>query len=136
MLEFLPEETEVLLFNGNNIPYIRQNVLGKDQEHANLKVIDFSNNNISEIAGKAFHFVRSVEILILNHNNLRISGDESHPRLLTNFDSLRELYLTNAFTEVVDSKYYLKDLSEILMVLIAEGVDTLMKLDLSQNEIW
>ena len=110
MLEFLPDETEVLIFNGNNIEYLPNNVLGITQEHELLKVIDLSNNNISEISGKAFHKVRNVEILILNHNDLRISGEESHPRILTNFLNLKELYLTNAFTEVIDSKYYLKDL--------------------------
>ena len=55
MLELLPDETEVLIFNGNNINYLRNNVIGMVQEHELLKVIDLSNNNISEISGKAFH---------------------------------------------------------------------------------
>jgi len=136
MLEMLPDETEVLIFNGNDISYLPNNVLGIVQEHELLKVIDLSNNNISEISGKAFHKVRNVEILILNHNDLRISGEESHPRLLTNFNNLKELYLTNAFTEVIDSTYYLKDLEAILMAASAEGVNSLWKLNLEQNEIW
>ena len=136
MLELLPDETEVLIFNGNNINYLRNNVIGMVQEHELLKVIDLSNNNISEISGKAFHKVRNVEILILNHNDLRISGDESHPRVLTNFYNLRELHLDNAFTELIDSKYYLEDLQAILMAASAEGVKSLYKLSLEQNEIW
>ena len=125
MLEFLPDETEVLIFNGNNVEYLPNNVLGITQEHELLKVIDLSNNNISEISGKAFHKVRNVEILILNHNDLRISGEESHPRILTNFLNLKELYLTNAFTEVIDSKYYLKDLqvSKNLVITIKYGLN-------------
>ncbi len=71
MLELLPDETEVLIFNGNNINYLRNNVIGMTQEHELLKVIDLSNNNITEISGKAFHKVRNVEKLILNHNDLR-----------------------------------------------------------------
>lgn len=136
MLEMLPDETEVLIFNGNNINFLHNNVIGMTQEHELLKVIDLSNNNISEISGKAFHKVRNVEILILNHNDLRISGEESHPRVLTNFYNLKELHLTNAFTEVIDSKYYLKDFQAILMAASAEGVNSLWKLHLEQNEIW
>ena len=136
MLEFLPDETEVLLWNGNNVPYLRQNLLGTTSEHEVLKVIDMSNNNIQEISGKAFHKVGSVEILILNHNDLRISGEQSHPRLLTNFYNLKELHLINAFTELIDSKYYLDDLFTILLTSADEGNTALNKLHLEQNEIW
>ena len=78
----------------------------------------------------------SVEILILNHNDLRISGEQSHPRLLTNFYSLKELHLINAFTELIDSKYYLDDLFTILLTSTDEGNTALKKLHLEQNEIW
>ena len=57
----------------------------------------------------------SVKRLVLNHNNLKISGRYHHRRLLTNFESLEELHLTNAFTEVIDSKWYLDDLKDILL---------------------
>ena len=87
----IPKETEVLIFNGNNVPYMRNNVIGMTNEHEVLKVIDFSNNRIEEITGKAFHKVSNVEKLILDHNQLSISGMKSifyefnvftHPRLL------------------------------------------------------
>lgn len=136
MLKYLPNETEVLIFTGNNIPFLENNVLGMTQEHEVLKVIDMSYNNIREITGKAFHKVRNVEILMLNHNDLRISGEENHSRMLTNFYNLKELHLTNAFTEMVDSKYYLNDLAHILQTAKGEGVDQLWKLHLEQNEIW
>ena len=50
------------------------NVIGMTNEHELLKVIDFSNNRIQEISGKAFHKVSNVEKLILDHNDLSISG--------------------------------------------------------------
>jgi Leucine-rich repeat (LRR) protein len=74
MLELLPDETEVLVFSGNNINFLFSNLLGMTQDHELLKVIDMSNNNITEISGQAFHKVSNVEILILNHNNLKITG--------------------------------------------------------------
>ena len=78
-----------------------------------------------------FHFV--VSRLLLNHNNLKISGRYHHRRVLTNFKSLEELHLTNAFTEVIDSKWYLDDLKDILL---AAEMTKLYKLHLEQNEIW
>jgi len=138
MLQYLPIETQVLIFNGNYIDLVPNNVFGQVEEHLNLKVIDFSNNHINEITGKAFHLVSSVEVLILNHNNLQISGERSHPRLLTNFDNLKEIHLTNAFSELVDSEYYLEDLADIFMQANDEERDpkSIRKIHLEQNEIW
>ena len=138
MLQYLPIETQVLIFNGNYIDLVPNNVFGQVEEHLNLKVIDFSNNHINEITGKAFHLVSSVETLILNHNNLQISGERSHPRLLTNFDNLKEIHLTNAFSELVDSEYYLEDLADIFMQANDEERDpkSIRKIHLEQNEIW
>ena len=62
MLQYLPIETQVLIFNGNYIDLVPNNVFGQVEEHLNLKVIDFSNNHINEITGKAFHLVSSVEV--------------------------------------------------------------------------
>ena len=73
-MQQIPKETEVLIFNGNRVPYMVNNVIGMTNEHELLKVIDFSNNRIQEISGKAFHKVSNVEKLILDHNDLSISG--------------------------------------------------------------
>ena len=137
MLQYLPRETQVLIFNGNNINIVPNNVFGQTMDHLNLVVVDFSNNHINEITGKAFHLVNSVEVLILNHNNLQISGNP-HPRLLTNFDNLKELHLTNAFSELVDSEYYLEDLANIFMQANDEDRErkSIKKIHLEQNEIW
>jgi hypothetical protein len=135
-LQQIPKETEVLIFNGNRVPYMVNNVIGMTNEHELLKVIDFSNNRIQEISGKAFHKVSNVEKLILDHNDLSISGDENHPRMFTNFANLKELHLTNAFSENIDSKYYMDDFQTMIMAALAEGVDKLMVLKLGQNELW
>ena len=57
MLEFLPHETVVLLFNGNNITHFDWNVFGVWDDHLPLELIDLTNNNIEDIDGKAFHKV-------------------------------------------------------------------------------
>lgn len=54
-------------------------------------------------------------------------------RILTNFYNLEELHLTNAFTELIDSKWYLDDLKQIF---ITSKMDKLYNLHLEQNEIW
>ena len=98
-LEMLPNGTEILLFNGNNIPLLDWNLLGVWDPHLSLEVIDLTNNQITDITGKAFHKVPNVKRLILDHNNIKITGRHHHRRVLTNFYSLEELHLTNAFTE-------------------------------------
>jgi len=133
MLEQLPDNTQVLLFNGNHLSTLDWNVFGVWDEHVKLEVIDLSNNRIEDILGKAFHKVKHVKRLVLDHNNLKITGRSHHPRMLTNFESLEELHLTNAFTEVIDSKWYLDDLKDILLTA---GMTNLWKLHLEQNEIW
>ena len=84
-----------------------------------------------------FIIIQCFQVLILNHNNLQISGNP-HPRLLTNFDNLKELHLTNAFSELVDSEYYLEDLANIFMQANDEDRErkSIKKIHLEQNEIW
>ena len=56
--------------------------------------------------------------------------------MFTNFANLQELHLTNAFSENIDSKYYMDDFQTMIMAALAEGVDKLMVLKLGQNELW
>ena len=56
--------------------------------------------------------------------------------MFTNFANLKELHLTNAFSENIDSKYYMDDFQTMIMAALAEGVDKLMVLKLGQNELW
>lgn len=53
--------------------------------------------------------------------------------MLSNFENLEELHLTNAFSETVDSRWYLSDLKEIMR---ASNMTKLRNLHLEQNEIW
>jgi len=133
MLEFLPDGVEVLLFSGNQIPVLDWNLFGIWDEHPKLEVIDLTNNGIREIAGKTFHKVGNVRRLVLDHNDLIISGPQHHPRIFSNFFNLEQLHLTNAFTETIDSQWYLRDLKNVFST---SNMTNLKKLHLEQNEIW
>lgn len=135
MLQELPPLTEALIFVGNNIPQLPWNVLGTNT-NSYLKEVDMSNNNISEILGKSYHKVSTVERLILNYNDLKISDEtgpnnKHHPRIFSNFLNLRELHLTNSFAD-----YSSEDLAEDLHdIFVQSNLTQLMKLHLEQNEI-
>jgi Leucine-rich repeat (LRR) protein len=133
VLEFVPSDTEVLIFNGNRFPTLPWNLLGIWKDFPNLTVIDLSNNGIKEIPGKALHKVNSVKRLILNHNDLYIVSGMDHPRMFSNLINLEELHLTNAFTEQVVAQWYLLNLQNIF---ISSNMKKLRKLHLEQNEIW
>lgn len=133
MLNHLDKRTEVLIFTGNHIPSLPWNVFGIWKDYDNLTVVDLSNNGIKEIPGKALHKVKNVERLILNHNDLYIVSTLAHPRVFSNFENLRELHLTNAFTEQIVSQWYLLNLEDIF---IGSELSKLKKLHLEQNEIW
>merc|ERR1711936_1373361 len=81
VIEFIPDQTEVLIMTGNRFETLPWNVLGVWE----------------------------------NHNKLE------------------ELHLTNAFTEQIDSKWYLSDLKDIIL---ESELTKLKKLHLEQNEIW
>ncbi|KAF2885256.1 hypothetical protein ILUMI_20922 [Ignelater luminosus] len=135
MLADLPEETQVLIFTGNQIPTLPWNIFGDLKDLSVLKTIDMSNNGIREIKGKSYHHVANVERLILNHNNLSISneGDENyhHPRVFSNFINLIELHLTNAFADNTDDALA-DDLHDIF---VNSNLTKLFKIHLEQNEI-
>lgn len=133
MLEYLPDETEVLIFTGNHLETLPWNLFGIFDERKKLEVVDLTNNGIKEIQGKSFHKVTTVKRLILDHNDLYIVSAMHHPRTFSNFENLEELHLTNAFTEQIDSKWYLRDLKDIFG---ASQLLKLKKLHLEQNEIW
>jgi len=132
-IEFTPKETEVLIMTGNNFETVPWNLLGILDDYDKLEVVDLTNNKIKQIQGKSFHKVETVKKLLLNHNDLYIVSAMSHSRIFSNFKSLEELHLTNAFTEQIDSKWYLRDLKDIFL---NSELRNLKKLHLEQNEIW
>ncbi|KAI4497176.1 hypothetical protein M0802_007660 [Mischocyttarus mexicanus] len=130
-LEHLPNATQVLIFTGNNLKELPWNVFGTLDRLPYLKVIDMSNNNIREIRGKAYHHVKRVERLILDFNKLSLDPSRSHPRVFSNFVSLLELHLTDAF-----EKGHPSDLPATLHdIFVNSNLTQLMKLHLEQNEI-
>lgn len=133
VIEYTPDQTEVLIFTGNHFETLPWNLLGVWENHDKLEVIDLTNNKIKEIQGKSFHKVTNVKRLILNHNDLYIVSTMHHPRVFSNFVNLEELHLTNAFTEQIDAKWYLTDLKD---VILNSELKKLKKLHLEQNEIW
>ncbi|KAL9890121.1 toll-like receptor 5 [Glossina fuscipes] len=136
VLEFMPDEVQILIFTGNNIPELPWNVFGSINNYKKLKIVDMSNNHIREIRGKSYHHVQNVERLILNHNNLSISRDDDevnhhHPRVFSNFLNLQSLHLTDAFDDNT-SPQLSEDLHDIFM---NSQLVKLQKLHLEQNEI-
>ncbi|KAH8374627.1 hypothetical protein KR200_002273 [Drosophila serrata] len=136
VLEFMPEQVEVLIFTGNRITELPWNVFGSINDYKQLRIVDMSNNHIREIRGKSYHHVPRVERLILNHNNLSISryDDEvnhHHPRVFSNFVNLQSLHLTDAF-EDNSSPQLSEDLHDIF---VNSQLVKLQKLHLEQNEI-
>ncbi|XP_062562187.1 phospholipase A2 inhibitor [Armigeres subalbatus] len=137
VLEYIPLQTEVVIFTGNYIQELPWNVFGTLNDRLNLTIVDMSNNHIHEIRGKTYHHVPNVRRLILNHNNLSISryDDEAfnyhHPRVFSNFVNLMELHLTNAFADNTSAELS-ADLHDIF---VSSNLTKLVKLHLEQNEI-
>ncbi len=136
MLEYMPLQTEVLIFTGNFIQELPWNVFGAINSMENLTIIDMSNNHIRSIRGKSFHHVMNVKRLILNHNNLSISRSDDdvnnyHPRVFSNFINLMELHLTNAFADNSSAELS-RNLHDIF---VNSNLTKLTKLHLEQNEI-
>ncbi|XP_071867214.1 trophoblast glycoprotein-like [Bombus fervidus] len=130
-LSHLPNDTQVLIFTGNNLGELPWNVFGTLDSLPHLRVIDMSNNKIREIRGKAYHHVQHVERLILDFNELSLDPARSHPRVFSNFVSLLELHLTDAFEDGPP-----RDLAATLHdIFVNSNLTQLIKLHLEQNEI-
>ncbi|BET01015.1 LRR [Nesidiocoris tenuis] len=133
MLQYLPDETQVLIYTGNFISELPWNLFGNDYSHDRLKIVDLSNNRIKTIRGKTFHHVRNVERLILNYNQINLAFTGEHPRLFSNFENLEALHLTNAFnTSWTSYENFALDLGEIFR---NSNLTKLEKLHLEQNQI-
>ena len=58
------------------------------------------------------------------------SGPQHHPRIFSNFFNLEQLHLTNAFTETIDSQWYLRDLKSTFSM---SNLTKIKKLHLEQG---
>ncbi|KAK0158505.1 hypothetical protein PV328_009502 [Microctonus aethiopoides] len=130
-LENLPSKTQVLIFTGNRLEKLPWNIFGTLDRIPSLRVIDMSNNKIREIHGKSYHHVQNVQRLNLDYNELSLNSQGNHPRVFSNFISLLELHLTDAFEDGSAD-----DLAETLHdIFVNSHLDRLIKLHLEQNEI-
>ncbi|XP_063993265.1 phospholipase A2 inhibitor [Diachasmimorpha longicaudata] len=130
-LESLPNKTQVLIFTGNTLEKLPWNIFGTLDRIPSLRVIDMSSNKIQEISGKAYHHVKNVQRLSLDFNELSIESQSDHPRVFSNFESLLELHLTDAFEDGPP-----RDLAETLHnIFVNSNLSQLIKLHLEQNEI-
>ncbi|XP_011304704.1 phospholipase A2 inhibitor [Fopius arisanus] len=130
-LENLPNKTQVLIFTGNTLEKLPWNIFGTLDRIPSLRIIDMSSNKIREISGKAYHHVKNVQRLNLDFNELSIQSQSDHPRVFSNFESLLELHLTDAFEDGPP-----RDLAETLHnIFVNSNLSQLIKLHLEQNEI-
>ena len=134
VLRALPVDTEILIFTGNNLTELPQNLLGNDgqKQYDKLREINLANNQINAIHGKTFHNVRNVTKLILDDNHLLITGTHFHGRMFSNFVKLEELYLRNAFG---DSNKGLNFMEDLITMLTEANLIRLRVLRLDNNTI-
>ncbi|XP_033219388.1 uncharacterized protein LOC117174403 [Belonocnema kinseyi] len=131
-LSHLPNKTQVLIFTGNYLDSLPSNIFGTLDAFPDLQVIDMSNNHIKEIRGKSYHHVKNVRRLILDFNQISLDPTRSHPRLFSNFISLEELHLTDAFEDSPNPRDMAATLHDIF---VNSDLTKLIKLHLEQNEI-
>lgn len=75
ILHDVPIQTKVLIFTGNNLNSLPIDAFGVDRKQPKpLLEMDLSSNNISSIHEKAFRGFDSLKKLILNNNNIVITG--------------------------------------------------------------
>ncbi|XP_037943156.1 leucine-rich repeat neuronal protein 3-like [Teleopsis dalmanni] len=131
---FLPVDTQVLIFTGNNIAeFDWLNVFQLSLICISLTVLDLSNNQIRKInkIPSTYQYMPNLQQLILSHNNLIISHDDHPLSILPKFDTLRSLHLINAFDD-----NYSAHLNEDLHDILNNGqLHNLVNLHLEQNKI-
>lgn len=74
-----------------------------------------SNNHIKIIKGQSYHHVKNVRRLILDFNDISLEPARSHPRIFSNFISLEELHLTDAFEDSPNPKDLASTLHDIFV---------------------
>jgi Leucine-rich repeat (LRR) protein len=126
---------QVLIFTGNHIPELPWNIFGTENDMENLRVVDMSNNGIRSILGKTYHRASKVERLVLNFNEISLTENGGHPRLLTGFPNLRELHLTAALASPSNGSLSFEQLSALKDILDRANLTQLVKIHLEQNQI-
>ena len=131
-LHYLPQETEVLLVNNNNLTDLPNELLVKPENYKKLQAIDLSSNNLNTIHNETFKNLTSLRILNLNDNQIQITGDNYYSKLFYGLDKLENLQLRNAFGE----KHLDINFMEVLnLILIDSKLINLKVLNLAENHI-
>ena len=74
-LHDIPIETKQLILTGNDMPKLPRNVFGFESKQIKpLEYLDLSNNKIQLIDGESLHGFKLVKKLILNNNQILITG--------------------------------------------------------------
>ena len=140
LLSHLPTWTEVLIFTGNNLSDsgLTSNLLNTSRLRSfeRLHTIDLSNNQLSSINVRSFQGLKSLRKLILNNNDLSITGEHFHSRIFSPLESLEELHLQAAFAkssgDQVNSINFIEDL---ISTLEQANLRKLKLLNLNDNSI-
>jgi len=131
-LHYLPQETEVLLLNNNNLTSLPSDLLVKPENYKRLQAIDLSNNNLITVHNETFKNLSELRILNLNDNQIQITGDNYYSKLLLGLDKLENLQLKNAFGEKHLDVNFMEVLNTILM---DSKLINLKVLNLAENHI-
>lgn len=131
-LHYLPQETEVLLLNHNNLTSLPSDLLVKPENYRKLQAINLSDNNLVTIHNETFRNFSQLRILNLNNNQIKITGDNYYSKLFFGLDKLENLQLKNAFGE----KHLDINFMEVLnTILIDSKMINLRVLNLAENHI-
>lgn len=131
-LHYLPQETEVLLLNNNNLTSLPSDLLIKPENYRKLQAIDLSSNNLITIHNETFKNLTELRILNLNDNQIQITGDNYYSKLFLGLDKLENLQLKNAFGE----KHLDLNFMEVLNTIFMDSkLINLKVLNLAENHI-
>ncbi|CAH1798957.1 unnamed protein product [Owenia fusiformis] len=134
-LQYIPLTTTDVIFTGNNVSRLPDNIVGEctgsgNRQLKHLSVLDLSQNHIKSISGQAFHCMPNLKVLNLEKNDWQV---DHHVRVFSNLNLLERLDLSDAFMEWVDSKHHLTKLVDIFY---NSDLSELQELALDNNELY
>uniref|UniRef100_T1KN92 LRRCT domain-containing protein n=2 Tax=Tetranychus urticae TaxID=32264 RepID=T1KN92_TETUR len=131
-LHDIPIETKTLVLSGNDIPRLPKDVFGfRRKEPKPLEYLDLSNNKIQLINGKSFRGFSLVKKLILNNNQILITGDNYPKGLFKGFHELTELHLASSFADTSNPQF----MPNLISLLKEGNLTNLNILNLESNGI-
>ena len=135
ILKYLPEETEILIFTGNNLETLPKYLFDEKSNYDKLMMIDLSNNQIENIKSNSFVNVKYLKKLVLNNNKLQLSSPNFQAKLFNNFENLEELYLKNALAPKAKVPKTIGFMQQLNSMLTEAELTHLKILNLEENSI-